>query len=127
MNGTDNLIPFNKRTEEEQRRIATMGGKASGESRRRRKTMKENALMLLELANKNETYKDIMTSAGIPEDEQTNQMALIIAMLNKGLLGEVAAFNSLQATIGEKPVDKQVNVETDLEKYIKAVEDDKEF
>lgn len=41
MGGEDNLIPFDKRTEEEQRAIATMGGKASGEARRRKKAMRE--------------------------------------------------------------------------------------
>lgn len=41
MNNEDNLIPFDKRTEEEQRAIAIMGGKASGEARRRKKAMRE--------------------------------------------------------------------------------------
>lgn len=37
--GNDNLIPMNERTKDEQREIATAGGKASGEARRRRKTL----------------------------------------------------------------------------------------
>lgn len=39
--GHENLIPQNMRTKEEQRDIATMGGKASGEARRRKKTLRE--------------------------------------------------------------------------------------
>lgn len=37
--GNDNLIPMNERTKDEQREIARKGGIASGESRRRRKTL----------------------------------------------------------------------------------------
>ena len=36
-----NLIPQNKRTKKEQRKVAQMGGAASGESRRRLKTLRE--------------------------------------------------------------------------------------
>ena len=39
--GYNNLVPFNRRTKEEQRRIASMGGKKSVEVRRRNKTFKE--------------------------------------------------------------------------------------
>ena len=46
-NGQDNLIPFNQRTEEEQRAIARMGGIASGEARREKATMKQALKLLL--------------------------------------------------------------------------------
>ena len=42
-----NLIPFNKRTESERRKIAKQGGKKSGEVRREKKTMRETIEMLL--------------------------------------------------------------------------------
>lgn len=45
-NNEENLIPFNQRTEEEQRAIATMGGIKSGERRREKRAMRE----LLEIA-----------------------------------------------------------------------------
>ena len=37
----DNLIPFNERTEEEQRKIARMGGIASGKVRKEKKLLKD--------------------------------------------------------------------------------------
>ena len=40
--GHENLIPQNMRTKEEQRAVATMGGKASGETRRKQKTLREH-------------------------------------------------------------------------------------
>lgn len=66
--GIDNLIPFNQRTEEEKRRIATMGGKASGEARREKATMKKTLEMLLDTrpnieANKDgKTFRELATS-----------------------------------------------------------------
>lgn len=38
----ENLIPFNERTEEEQRELARMGGIASGEARRRKRRSEEH-------------------------------------------------------------------------------------
>ena len=46
--GSKNLIPQNKRTKEQQKEIARKGGIASGESRRKRKTFKEQMLFMLE-------------------------------------------------------------------------------
>ena len=43
MSNEKNLIPFNKRTESEQREIAQQGGKASGLERARRAYMKQSA------------------------------------------------------------------------------------
>ena len=38
---SDNLIHLNERPKEEQKKIAAMGGKASGEARRQKKKMRE--------------------------------------------------------------------------------------
>ena len=49
MANEQNLIPWNKRTESEQREYAKKGGQKSGEVRRQRKAMKEQIEMLLSL------------------------------------------------------------------------------
>lgn len=60
--GEENLIPMSERTKEEQKIIATMGGKASGEARRQKATMRETLKMLLEEKNsKGKTYKELAT------------------------------------------------------------------
>ena len=41
MANEQNLIPWNKRTESEQREYARQGGKKSGEVRRKKKAMKD--------------------------------------------------------------------------------------
>ena len=53
---------FDKRTAEEQHEIAVAGGKASGEVRREKATMKATLEMLLnEKNNKGITYRDLAT------------------------------------------------------------------
>jgi hypothetical protein len=123
----EDLIPMNERTKEEQKKIATMGGIASGEARRKKKTMEEQAKLLLSLAVKNPKLKKVMNELGLEEDEQTNQMAMIISVMNKAITkGDVSAFNTLQATIGEKPAEKiEVSKTTDetileVEKYLNS-------
>ena len=61
-NGNDNLIPFNQRTEEEQREIARQGGIASGKVRKEKATMKKTLEMLLSSKDKKgRPYSDLVT------------------------------------------------------------------
>ena len=94
----ENLIPMNERTKEEQREIAKKGGIASGEARRRKKTLKEELIALLETND--------------------NNNKISVAILNKALNGDIQAFTTIRDTIGEKPVDK---VEADV--GVKRLED----
>lgn len=60
--GTKNLIPLNERTKEEQKEITTKGGKASGQARREKSTMKKTLEMLLDEKSKNgKTYRELAT------------------------------------------------------------------
>lgn len=79
----ENLIPFNERTEEEQREIARKGGIASGESRRKRKTLKEELLILL---SQNDTQEKISLS-----------------LIKQAIEGNTKAFEIIRDTVGEKP------------------------
>lgn len=90
----ENLIPFNQRTESEVRAIAANGGRKSGESRRARKTLKEELLLLL--------------------SEGETQKSVSVALLQKAMDGDVKAFEVLRDTIGEKPVDKVENKNVDI-------------
>lgn len=107
----ENLVSLADRTTDEVREIARKGGIKSGESRRRRKTFKEALLIALETEKDGKLIQDLGVEA----------------LIAKYINGDLEVFKTVRDTVGEKPVDKQVNVETDLEKYIKAVEDDKEF
>ena len=106
MAGEENLIPLNKRTKEEQREITTAGGLASGESRRKRKAMREQAELLLSLPLQEGKLKEQLKALGVDADNIDNQMAMIISMWRTATVGgqnSVMAFNSLRDLMGEKP------------------------
>ena len=86
--GTGNLISLTNRTKEEQREIAIKGGKASGEARRKNRNMKECLKMLLSLDVKSPKAREQLKALGIDDKEMTNQMALMVSMLNKALKGD---------------------------------------
>ena len=99
----DNLVPQSERTKEEQRKIAIMGGKASGEARRRKRTMKEAMDMLLSLPVRDDKVRKKIAALGIDPDEVDNQMAMVIAQWQQAVKGNTRAYENVQATIGEKP------------------------
>lgn len=112
MANEQNLIPWNKRTEKEQREYARKGGKKSGEVRRKRKAMKEQMEMLLSLPFKQSEGLDFMKDLGIEEDDLDNQMALIVALYGKALKGDVQAFNTIrEVTQDDKNVSQEDRVQ----------------
>ena len=116
----DNLIPFTELTEEEQRKIATKGGIASGKARRKKKLIKEQLELLLSLPLKDENAKRKLEQIGIDTDNLDNQMAMIISIWNKALKGDTQAFNSIRDSVGENPRDVVENInytKEEAEKY----------
>lgn len=84
MVGIDNLRPVSSK--EEARERGRKGGLASGEARRKRKTLKEELLLML-------------------SDGKTQQ-SVTIALIEKAMSGDTKAFEVIRDTIGEKPIDK---------------------
>ena len=84
------------KTGSEQVEIARLGGFASGEAKRKRKTIREELEFLLEKKLKNNKGKDISTLE-----------AISTAMIGQAIKGNVKAFIAIRDTIGEKPTDKQ--------------------
>lgn len=78
------------RSSDEARKLGSAGGKKSGEARRKKKALREHLEALL--AGKRGT----MTTAE----------ALTLALVEKGLSGDVRAFEVIRDSIGEKPVEK---------------------
>lgn len=90
---TENLIPFNERTEDERRELARKAGKASGEARREKKMLKE----LLELA--------LSQPSEIVEGED-NYTAITAALVNKAIQGDTKAYEVIRDTLGQKPTEQ---------------------
>lgn len=93
--GIKNLIPQNQRTKEEQRRIATMGGIASGDARRAKKTMREVLEVLLETVDK--------------DSDKTNIEVMMASAVRKAMNGDLKAMEFVRDTSGQKP-DTQITV-----------------
>lgn len=104
--GTGNLISLTNRTKEEQREIAIKGGKASGEARRKNRNMKECLKMLLSLDVKSLKAREQLKALGIDDEEMTNQMALMVSMLNKALKGDKGCAEFIRDTSGQQIVNK---------------------
>ena len=118
MANEQNLIPWNRRTEREQREYAKKGGQKSGEVRRQRKAMKEQAELLLALPfniidKQGNELKKILENLGIDENNIDNQMAMIVALWRTALgngRNQVTAVQELRDIIGEK-AEKEATVQ----------------
>jgi hypothetical protein len=84
MANEQNLKPVTSK--EEARERGRKGGLASGEARRKRKTLKEELLLML--------------------SEGETQQSVTLALIEKAMSGDTKAFEVIRDTIGEKPVDK---------------------
>lgn len=82
MANEENLIPFDKRTENEQREIARKGGIASGASRRAYRSMKQAAKAFF-------------------KENESAAMNVIQALYEEAVAGNVKAAEKLQDLIGE--------------------------
>ena len=87
----ENLVANSDRTPEERKRIATLGGKASGAARKKRKALRE----LLEIALQTEVSGD-----------QTAAEAVTAALIQKAMDGDTKAFEVIRDTVGEKPTER---------------------
>lgn len=98
--------PFRFRTGEQQVETARRGGIASGEARRRKKTMKETAKMLLdmEIPDAAKELKAKLKVMGISEEDFTYQSAVMVGILNQAMKGNTKAAAFLRDTVGENPM-----------------------
>lgn len=85
MANEQNLIPFDQRTEKEQREIRVKGGIASGEARRAKRDFRES--MLVALAELVERKDDNGNSKG----KITAQDAICLKQIAKALKGDTTA------------------------------------
>ena len=90
-----NLIPQSKKSPEERSKIAKMGGIASGEAKRRKKTFREamEAILETEVLDNNGNKIDLLTAISAKQIEKANK-------------GDTKAFEVIRDTIGQKPVER---------------------
>lgn len=102
MANEQNLRPANYRLTQEE---AKRGGKKSGESRRRKRLLKDLLNMIGERQVVNEEIRQKMHELNIDEEDMINDTVIALAMYHEAEKGNVAAFNSIRDTKGEKPHD----------------------
>ena len=85
-----NLIPNENRTPSELREIARKGGVASGESRRKKKSLSELAKAIADNpANANSKKK--LAKMGIADEDATNNARIVAAVFDKAVKGNIMA------------------------------------
>jgi hypothetical protein len=112
-NNSENLIPLDERTKEEQREIAKKGGIASGEARRKKRDLRMALEALLE--------KDFENDNG---EHKSGAELISTKLFQSALNGNVKAFEMIRDTAGQKPVEKIMIAEIDpdiVEEVEKAV------
>lgn len=103
-----NVENFTALSTDEARKRGKNGGIKSGQSRKKRKSLRE-ALEALLKGNQNYNGKTM---------EGTDAIAL--SMIEQALKGNVQAFKEIRDTIGEKPVDRvEANVTSESQELLK--------
>lgn len=104
----ENLIPNSKRTPKELREMTQKGGRNSGETRRRRKRLREIAEAYLDTAYKGKRGKTETNEDG---EVLTNGDKIVMEQVKKATKGDTKAYDAILRTTGEY----QVNVKGDID------------
>ena len=101
-----NLTPFtSEQNREEAAKNGKKGGKASGEARRAKKTMREYAENLLSCIVKDEKLAAKFRRLGVTPDKKdgyTFYEAMIIGQMAQAVKGNTAAYNAIKETVEPK-------------------------
>ena len=115
-----NLIPFNERTESEQREIQSKGGKKSGKVRRKKKAFRELAEEVLAFENKDKELVAIAKAYGIQNPD--NKMLVILGLTRAAIYGSHNAFDRLYELTGEKTDNANEDILAKLDSVIGEID-----
>ncbi len=102
MAGYDNIKNhgFDKRTAEERREIAIIGGKASGEARRKKADFRHTLNLLLTAKIDSDEWTPFLEALGL---DSTLESAVNAAMIREALSGNVKAYEAIAKYSGQSP------------------------
>lgn len=114
------------RSGEEAAKAGKKGGVASGETRRRKRTLKAATKALLETPVKSQELKQKMELLGISAEDADYMTAVAVAMVTQAMKGNVKAAAFCRDIIGENPDKKYRDAELKLarEKFEREKVDD---
>lgn len=117
--------PFtSEQNREEASKNGRKGGKASGEARRRKRDMKERLEILLSMPITKGKETDVDKIKGFGELKGKNitvEDAILVAMIQKALKGDVSASNFIRDTSGQKVAEK-VKINTNIDESVREIE-----
>ena len=123
MANEENLKPFtSKQSREKAVRNGRKGGKASGESKRRKKAMKDLVIEMLSLDLTEEFEETLKTQAPmvLGKKKLTAEDAMIFGQMVKAMQGDTRAAAFIRDTAGETPVEK-VEVSAGVESAAESI------
>lgn len=103
MANEQNITEYNFRnmTAEQQREIASMGGKASAEAKKQRKTLAQIGDMIGSLEIKSPKNREIMKKAGIKDEDLINDVGMMFRLNLKAQSGDIRAAELLAKLRGQ--------------------------
>lgn len=102
MPNEQNLIPMDQRSQSEARELGREGGRASGESRRRKKSLREAAELYLSLPVSDKRAWNKLARDGVEPEDVDNQMAVIAGLTIRAAKGDAKAAKVLFDLLGEQ-------------------------
>ena len=116
-----NLIPFDQRTEDEQREIRSAGGKASGAARRRKRSLKEAADLYLSLPVEDKRRWNKLARRYLDAEDIDNQMAMVVALWDGAVGGDARSAKVLIDLLGKDSEEDgnaaQLTMDAELEEF----------
>ena len=120
---TKNLIPQNKRTKDEQREIARMGGIASGKARREKQKTQQILADLVSIKNKDlATFQKEAKKMGLDGDISIHELFTMVCLLNSVKSGNLGDLERLSKLLGEDKQNENADVLAKLDKVIGEVD-----
>ena len=118
---TKNLIPQNKRTKEEQREIARMGGIASGKARREKQKTQQILADIVSIKNKDlAMFQKLAAKLGLDGDVSIHEVFTLTCLLNSVKSGNLGDLERLSKLLGEDDAKEQNNgILDELAEYLK--------
>lgn len=113
-----NLVPHqftSDQSREEAARNGQIGGRASGVSRRRKRSLREAAELYLSLPVANRKKWNAIAKEGVDPEDVDNQMAMIIGLTQAAINGDAKAAKLLFELVGDqRGEDDEVKVVIDV-------------
>ena len=117
-----NLIPFDERTESEQREIARQGGIASGKARREKQQTRQILSELLSIQNKDfAVFQKLAQKLGLQGDLSIHEVFTTICLLNSVKSGNLGDLERLSKLLGEDKQNENADVMAKLDDVLSKI------